>query len=342
MSNSIFNNTVLANKYESILSTKLNMNQFMTIDNDLQAQPGMTKKVITKTATGSVDKLTQGNGNSHFVEVATSTNDYTVETVQGQFIYYDEEAMADPAVVDAGLNGLAEKMMNSFVSDAIAEFDKATLQQGYAKSSGIAFNDVVDALAKLNMEDETSLFMLISPNSVAAFRKNLKDDLKYAEAFVRTGYIGSVCGVPCYISKAIADGVAFIASKEAITDFVKKGSVIEQDRDVDLRKNLIVARKVAVVALTDARKVVKIAPNQATDATVTTYTKNAKTVAGAATTGATVYVYINGVLDGTATASSSAYSYTAKANLAPGDEVYVIAKLAGHVDNKSTTVEVAA
>lgn len=337
MSNSIFNNTVLANKYESILSTKLNMNQFMTIDNDLQAQPGMTKKVITKTATGSVDKLSMGNGNSHYVEVATSSNDYTVQTVQGQFVYYDEEAMADGAVVDAGLNGLAEKMMNSFVADAIAELDKATLQQGYTKANGIAFDDVVDGLAKLNMEDESALFMLISPASVAAFRKNLKDDLKYSEAFVRTGYIGSVCGVPCYISKAIADGVAFIAAKDAITDFIKKGSEIEQDRDANLRKNLVIARKVSVVALTDARKVVKIAPNQATAATITTYTKNAKTVAGAATTGAKVYVYINGELDGEpVTASSSAYSYTAKANLAADDVVKVIAKLDGHVDSSAS------
>ena len=342
MSNSIYNNQVLANKYESVLTTKLDMNPFMTIDNELAQDAGMTKKVITKTATGSVDEVTMGNGNTHYVEVSTTTNDYTVKTVQGQFIYYDEEAMADPAVVDAGLTGLAEKMMNKFVADAVAEFDKATLQQGYTKASGIDFADVVDALAKLNMEDESNLFMLISPNSVAAFRKNLQDDLKYVEAFVRTGYIGSVCGVPCYISKAIADGVAYVASKDAITNFVKKGSEIEQDRDIDLRKNMIIARKVAITALTDARKLVKIAPNQATTATVTTYTKNAKTVAGAATTGATVYVYINGELDGTATASSSAYSYTAKENLAPGDEVYVIAKLAGHVDNKSTTVEVAA
>lgn len=342
MSNTIYANEVLANKYESVLSTKLNLTPFMTIDNDLAENAGLTKKVITKTATGDVQELAQGVGNTSFVEVSTSTNDYTVKTVQGSFVYYDEEAMSDPSVVDAGLTGLSEKMMNKFVADAVAEFDKATLQQGYAKSSGIAFNDIVDALAKLNMEDETSLFMLISPGSVAQFRKNLKDDLKYVENFVKTGYIGSVCGVPVYISKSIADGVAYIANTLAVTNFVKKGSEIEQVRDANTRKNTIIARKVAVTALTDARKLVKVAPNQATDATVTTYTKNAKTVAGAATTGATVSVYINGVLDGTATASSSAYSYTAKANLAAGDEVYVIAKLAGYVDNKSTTVEVAA
>lgn len=341
MANVIYNNIVLENKYESILATKLDMNAYMTVDNDLSQEAGMTKRVITKTASGSVDELAMGEGNSNFIEVSTATKDYTVKTVQGSFVYYDEEAMIDPAVVDAGLTGLSEKMVNKFVADAVAEWDKATLQQGYTAGSGIAFNDVVDAIAKLNVEDEAGLFMLLAPSCVANFRKNLKDDLKYSEGFVRTGYIGSVCGVPCVISKAIPDGVAFIASREAITNFIKKGSQIEQVRDADHRKNTVIARKVSVVALTDARKVVKIGANQATAATITTYTKNAKTVAGAATTGATVYVYINGVLDGSATAASSAYSYTAKENLAAGDEVKVVAVKAGCVDS-SAEVEVAA
>lgn len=341
MSNSIFNNVVLENKYESILATKLDMNGYMTIDNSLAQDAGMIKKVITKTASGAVDELAMGQGNSNFVEVSTATKDYTVKTVQGSFVYYDEEAMADPAVIEAGLTGLSEKMVNKFVADAVAEWNKATLQQGYAASAGVDFDDVVDALAKLNMEDESGLFMLISPNMVAAFRKNLQDDLKYSEGFARTGYIGSVCGVPVVISKALPDGVAFIASREAITNFIKKGSEIEQVRDADHRKNTIIARKVSLVALTDARKVVKIAANQATAATITTYTKNAKTVAGAATSGATVEIYINGAFDGTATAANSAYSYTAKNNLAAGDEVRVIAKKDGCVDS-SAEVEVAA
>ena len=341
MPNVIFDNVVLENRYESILTTKLDLNAYMTMDNALTQNAGMTKKVITKTASGAVDELAMGEGNSNFVEVSTSTKDYTVKTVQGSFVYYDEEAMADPYVVDAGLTGLSEKMINKFVADAVAEWDKATLQQSYTAGTGIAFNDVVDAIAKLNMEDEAGLFMLISPSVVASFRKNLKDDLKYSEGFVRTGYIGSVCGVPVVISKAIPEGIAYIASREAITNFVKKGSEIEQVRDADHRKNTVIARKVSVVALTDARKVVKLGAGQATAATITTYTKNAKTVAGAATTGATVEVYINGVLDGTATASSSAYSYTAKANLAAGDEVKVITKKAGCVDS-SAEVEVAA
>lgn len=250
MANTIFNNVVLENKYNSILATKLDLQRFMTVDNSLAVNAGMTKKVITKTATGAVDDLQMGQGNTNVVEVATSTHDYTVETTQGKFVYFDEEAMADPAVVDAGLTGLAEKMVNSFVAKAVAEWEK-----GQAVTvSAIDFDAVVDAIASMNLEDESGLFLLINPAQVAEFRKSLGDELKFSEGFVRTGYIGSVCGVPVYISKAITAGKLILASKEAVTLYIKKNSEMEQERDADHRKNSVYARKVAVVALTDATK----------------------------------------------------------------------------------------
>lgn len=90
-------------------------------------------------------------------------------------------------------------------------------------------------------------------------RKALGDDLKYVEAYARTGYIGSVAGVPVYFSKAIPSGEAYLATKEAITIFVKKGVEVEQERDADKRQNVVYGRKYMVVALTDATKVVKLA-----------------------------------------------------------------------------------
>jgi hypothetical protein len=82
--------------------------------------------------------------------------------------------------------------------------------------------------------------------------------LKYSEGFARTGYIGSVCGVPVIVSKAVPINKGYLATKEAVTCFVKKGTEIEQDRDIDTRKNIIVARKVMVVALTNGTKCVKL------------------------------------------------------------------------------------
>ena len=49
-------------------------------------------------------------------------------TYQGYFHYFDEQAMTDPMVVDAGLDGSAKTMVNKFVAKAIEEFEKATLE----------------------------------------------------------------------------------------------------------------------------------------------------------------------------------------------------------------------
>lgn len=253
MPNVIYDNFVLENKYSSILATKLDLQKFMIVDNSLTASAGMIKKVLTKTATGAVEDLDMGEGNTEVVEVATTSKDYTVGTTQGKFVYYDEEAMADPAVVEAGLTGLAEKMVNSFVAKAKDEWETAT----EVSVSAYDFDAVVDTIADMNLEDESGLFLLIGPAHVAEFRKNLGDELKYSEGFARTGYIGSVCGVPVYISKAI-DGNPILASREATTLFIKKDSEIEQERDADHRQNKVFARKVALVALTDATKIRQI------------------------------------------------------------------------------------
>ena len=255
MAHTIYENFVLENKIEDILTTAVDLQAYMTVDNSLSLEPGMKKIVHTYTASGNVQDLEMGEGNSEDITVSFTSTEYEVGVTQGRFQYFDEQEMTDPMVVDTGLDGIAKKMVNDFTTKAIAEYEKATLK---APATAWSFDAVVDAIAKMNLEDETGLFLLISPADKAAFRKALKDDLSYSEAYVRTGYIGTVAGVPVIVSKAVAQGTGYLATKDAVTLFVKKGSEIEQERDANVRNNLVFARKVAVVALTDATKVVKI------------------------------------------------------------------------------------
>ena len=256
MAHQTYENVVLSNKINDILSTSVNVNNYMTIDNTLAENAGMTKKVITYTSTGNVEALGMGEGNTQSLEVQKAEVEYTVKTFQGKFAFYDEEEMTDPMVVDTGLKHSADNMVNEFTALAIAEFEKATLE---VKPEAWSFDVVVDAIAAMNLEDEAGLFLLISPADKAAFRKALKDDLNYSEGYVRTGYIGSVAGVPVVVSKAIPEGKGYLATKEAVTTFIKKDTETEYERDADTRNNSYWVRKVAVVALTDATKVVKIA-----------------------------------------------------------------------------------
>lgn len=257
MANQVYDNVVLANKIEDILTTAVDLTSYMTVDTSMTQEAGMKKKINTYKAQGNVETLEMGAGNTGDIEVSFATKEYEVETVQGRFQYYDEQAMTDPMVVQAGLEGIAKTMINDFTTKAIAEFDKATLT---VQRSGFAFTDIVDAIAKLNTENEDGLFILVGVADLANFRKELKDDLKYNEDFVRTGYVGSVCGVPVIVTKAITNGNIYLASKEAVTLFIKKDTEVEQERDANVRNNKVYIRKVAVVALTDENKVVKLTP----------------------------------------------------------------------------------
>lgn len=255
MAHTIYENIILSNKMNDILTTQINLNNYMTIDTTMAEGAGMKKVVNKYTSTGAVEALGMGEGNKSEIEVSFAPAEYEVLTYQGKFAFYDEQEMTDPMVVDTGLQHSADGMVNKFVELAINEMDKATLAHA---ADAWGFEAVVDAIAKMRLEDETGLFLLISPEEQAAFRKALKDDLKYAEGFVRTGYIGSVAGVPVIVTKAVAAGKAYLATKDAVTTFIKKDTETEYQREADTRKNTYWVRKFAVVALTDATKVVKM------------------------------------------------------------------------------------
>jgi hypothetical protein len=255
MAHQTYANAVISNKMNDILTTQVNLNNYMTIDNSLTEANGMKKKIITYNSTGNVEQLAMGAGNTESIEVKNTVAEYDVLTYQGKFAFYDEEEMIDSNVVETGLKHSADSMVNTFTANAIAEMDKATLE---VTANAWSFDIVVDAIAKMNLEAEDGLFLLVSPADIAAIRKALKDDLKYSEGFVSTGYVGSICGVPVIVSAAVPTGKAYLATKEAVTVFVKKDTETEYKREPDTRHNAYWVRKVAVVALTDGSKIVKI------------------------------------------------------------------------------------
>ena len=258
----LYENFVLENKMDEMLITLLDMNQFLTPDYSLAENAGMKKVINRYNAEGDAEYLDMGEGNSKEIAVSFTPEEYVVKTLQQKFVYYDEQEMNDPMVVEVGLQKMSANMVNAMAKEAIAEWDKASLVK---YGCTWTYDDVVDAIAMYPHEQADGLMLLISPEIEASFRKNLEDSLKYVEANVRSGYIGSVCGCPVYKSAALAESAgivdeacAFLVDRRAVTNFLKKGVEIEQERDADTRKNTIYSRKVGVVALTDATRVVKL------------------------------------------------------------------------------------
>lgn len=254
MAHTVYENFVLENKIEDMLITGIDMNAYMTADYSLAETAGMKKVIHVYSATGDVEELAMGQGNTSDIEVAFVPKEYVVGVTQGRFPYFDEQEMTDPMVVETGLKKMSANMTNDLTEKAIAAMGQTTL----TIPCDWTFEGVVDAIAKMDSESEDGLFMLINPAQKADLRKNLGQELKYSEGFVRTGYIGTVCGVPVIVSKAVPADTAFLATKDAVTCFVKKGVEVEQERDANIRKNTVYARKVMLIALTDETKCVKL------------------------------------------------------------------------------------
>lgn len=257
MANTVYDNFVLESKLKDILSTKLNTKTLMTIDNSLTESAGMIKKVNTYTYTGTVEKLAKGAKNTQRGAITYSSTPYTVKVAQQVFDYYDEEFMQDPNVLDYGLEGAAQVMVNDMTADFFTEIAKATLSQTYT-SGQFSYDIVVDAISKMNIEDESGLFLLVGNDLKAQIRKDADFKAKELGKVIADGAIGTLCGVPVIHSKAVPADTAYLATREAVTLFTKKDNEVEQERDGEERKNTVIMRKVNLVALTDATKVVKI------------------------------------------------------------------------------------
>lgn len=115
----------------------------------------------------------------------------------------------------------------------------------------------MDGIAKLNLEDESKLFVVI-PN---AWRADLRKDEDYKAArmgeVVYNGQTGTVCGIPVIPSAALSDE-AYVMTNEAVKLFMKKDVEVEQDRDADTRTNSVYLRTAYICALEDATKICRL------------------------------------------------------------------------------------
>ena len=264
MAHTIYDNFFLSNEVEDQFNSHLDLQQFCTIDRTLEGTAGMLRKINVYRATNGTEKVAMGEGNTKSIEVSYTPEEYRILLAQNRFEYFDEQAMTDPNLVPVGVRHMGTDMFNTVNGDIFAEYKKATLN---VPTAAYDFGAFVDAQAKLNLEnlEGVTVFGWVCPEDMAKVRKALKEDLKYVEAFAKNGYVGTVGGVNLYTKKDATAGEIIIATKDAVTLFVKKGTEVEQPPrdagDANIRKNTILSRKYYLAALTDESKAVKITLN---------------------------------------------------------------------------------
>lgn len=254
MANTVFDNKVIEAKAKDLLLTSLNFRSLMTIDNSLAESEGMVKTINVYTYTGKVEKLADGAKNTVRGSISYVGKDYRVQRAQQVFDYLDSDFLKDSNVVDYSLKGANELMVNEMTNDFITEAKKASLSHD---ASAFNYEAIVEAIAKLRVEDETSLFVVAPIEWKAELR--LDEDYKVAKMgeVVYNGQTATVAGIPVIFSKALTD-TAFVMNAEAIKLFVKKDVEVEQDRDIETKTNTVALTSYYICALVDDTKICKI------------------------------------------------------------------------------------
>lgn len=254
MANTVYSNKIIEAKAKDLLTTAVNTRSLMSVDNSLAQEAGMTKTINVYTYNGTAEELAAGEGNTNRGSISYVGTDYTVKMVQQAFDYQDEDFMKDNTIVDNMLKGANQVMVNKMSADFVAELAKATLS---APAATFGYDAIVDGIAKLNVEDESKLFVII-PN---AWKADLRKDEDYKAArmgeVIYNGQVGTVCGLPVIATNALSDA-AYVMNAEAVKLFMKKDVEVEQDRDADTRTNSVYLRTAYIVALVDATKICKI------------------------------------------------------------------------------------
>lgn len=253
----VYDNEVLQTKIKSALNTALNLQNFATVDYSLTAAPGMQIKVRTYTPSGEAERLAMGQANTTYVGSDFVEADYRVNTLQATAKYFDEQDMADPTAIDTTIGQLPTAITNALNQEVVDEMDKTTQTVSWTPT----VTSVLEALAEFP-EDEVltpaNKFLLVNNKDYLLLIKDAIAKSMYVKDNTNTSSLGSVAGVPVYVSKLIPDGKAFLGDKTAVTIYMKKGYGVETDRDIEKRAITMVANTVNVVALTDAKHMIKL------------------------------------------------------------------------------------
>jgi hypothetical protein len=167
------------------------------------------------------------------------------------------DVMKDPYILDVATTGAATVMANDMKSKYFAELAKISKSFPYATFN---YDAIVDALAEINREVESDMFVVMGNDLRAAIRKDADYKASRQGEILYTGQFGTISGVPCLFSKLVPAGEAYITAKDQVKLFVKNAGTVEQDRDIETKDNTVVYDRHGFMALVDETKSIKLVP----------------------------------------------------------------------------------
>ncbi len=274
---------VMADMIHATLPTKIKFSPFARVDATLVGHPGDTITVPKYAYIGDAVDVAEGE-DMPVRQLTASTTKVKVKKA-GNAIEITDEAMesgyGDP--VGEGTAQLSMSIASKIDADCYAALK--TAKTAYTASGIIGYTGIVDAVDLFNDENDDNIdkVIFVHPNQVTQLRKdeNFLDINKYpvTNGVIMSGMIGTIAGCRVVKSKKVVKGddgiyinpimvVSTADPKEdptadatgtdapALTIYLKRDIIVENDRDILKGINVVAANEHYAVALSNDSKVV--------------------------------------------------------------------------------------
>ncbi len=259
--------------YENVLRAKIDAKAavipFAVVDATLEGNPGSTVTISRFVWDGEAQDVSEGE-NIPLRALGSETAEYKVKVAALGTSITDMALLnskGDP--IGASAENLAQSLMAKIDDELYNELLSAS--SVYSPSSGVSYENIVDAIGLFQAEGYIDMVMLCNPDIVTALRKdaNFVDKNKYGNEVVMRGEIGMVGNARIVPARRITGVGGYFYSPiiltndpdhhddiPAITYFLKRDTNVETFRRALNRTTEITADQVYVVALTNDSKVV--------------------------------------------------------------------------------------
>lgn len=248
--NTVYENQVLETKLTELLNSRLEVRSLMSVDDSLSESAGLTKVIHRYTYKGTVEELGQGQTNQSEGAISFVPETYTVKRYQQTFRYNDMEAMRDPTMIDAALEGMADVMTQQVREEYFRQLHRIRRRRTLA-GDALSYGDIVEALGDLGREVESDLFLLMGMNARTAIRRDPDFMAAHQGDILYSGQFGTLCGIPTLFSRLVPKDTVIITNRDAVKFFVKREAGLEQSRDIETKQNTVVYERHGVIALVD-------------------------------------------------------------------------------------------
>lgn len=252
----LINPEVMGQYLDIKLIDAIKLSPLMDVNTELQGKPGDTLTLPKYAYIGDADDVAEGEALVPVVLSSTSTG-IKVKKAGKAVEITDESVLSGYGnpVSEAG-DQLLTSVAAKIEKDAFVSLRTATLKHNEATAFGK--ETIVDALVKFGEDIDEEMFLYVNATQYASLRKD-PDFVKIqnGEKLV-SGHVGTIYGCEVVVSNRVEEKEAFIVKRKALGLLLKRNVMVESDRDILKKTNVIAADEHFVTYLRDESRAIKI------------------------------------------------------------------------------------